>query len=300
MVNVGRYIFRKDSCTWYLIRFQCISMNCRWFARGVMGNCQLQHRNTSRSAMTSQCIILLWKDFIRSDLKRFFSACCKTPPPFRLKIQCVLSQAMLCCKMLMLQNICRTTSGILLTLHLPLSCFIIPSNLAWLKLYWLSWATSAPRHRLFIEQLIGTSAPLGDQFPKPLIYWRLSWWPGYDNPQDLVYSDFPGFQYKTKGNVNNYILTNLGMILPLPKLSWQISNNLPAFEVRSMVAFRWSNWILASSASTWNAMDNTSAMEGWVANSGSERRCEKYYSKNAEWLHFFIHRNRSSPDTIDT
>ena len=41
--------------------------------------------NTSRSAMTSQCIILLWKDFIRSDLKRNGQrGCYKTPPPFWL------------------------------------------------------------------------------------------------------------------------------------------------------------------------------------------------------------------------
>ncbi len=85
--------------------------------------------------------------------------------------------------MLILQDICRTTSGTLLTMHLP-------------------WATSAhPRHRLFIEQLIGTSTP--DQswqtkLPEPLIHWRSSHCQSYSftqvtsvqNPQDLI-SDAP-------------------------------------------------------------------------------------------------------------
>ena len=125
-----------------------LQMICSW------GNCQLQHHNTSRSAMTSQCIILLWKDFIRSDLKRNGQLVARHPPPFRLVLYPMRSES----------------SNVMLLL-----CFCCKASAELLQgsyHYCLSWANKRPPEtrdtRLFIEQLIGTSAPLGDKIPNPL------------------------------------------------------------------------------------------------------------------------------------
>ena len=94
---------------------------------------------------------------------------------------------------------------------------------------------------------------------------------------------FPNFRVENK----------LIFELPPPRLGWfyrnfhgkSVTTSLHS-KVRSMVAFRWSNWILASSASTWTQRWTPHPPWGrsWVANSGSERRCEKKDPTNAEWL----------------
>lgn len=178
-------------------------MNCRWFARRVSGNCQLQHRDTSRSAMTSQCIILLWKDFIRSDLKQFFFQLLARQPhhsgwrsnAFWVK-QCYAALMLLLQKKTAAELLQRSKSGV---------------TQAILAIVGHQAPTRDTRHPTLHRAAYWHLSTVGRQHPQPSVIVRviiLPRSPRYNNPQDLVYLIFRDFPDCTKKKSNVFICSH--------------------------------------------------------------------------------------------